>query len=293
MDQPGVAFPGQVSDGEALGRQLGRYRDHPLVVALAERVGGDPATANFADTRVALPCTYVAGLVAAWDTVGPPEGRVPLVIGHSLGEVTAMAYTGALDPYDGLRLICGVGDLGDEQHWRRPSALVAIVGLDAVTVEWHRRNIVAVTGGVLEPSGYNDPRQTVLCGDEAAVDAMVARVRAGVGAARRLPIRGGYHSSLMVEALPRFRASLARLRFRPPRVPLLSTVDGCVRTDAAGLPELLSRWLVLPVRWHEATEAAARLGVRTLWNAGPGDILRRIGRRGGAVEFVEPAGVLS
>ncbi|BCJ56175.1 hypothetical protein Asp14428_76500 [Actinoplanes sp. NBRC 14428] len=214
---------------------------------------------------------------------------MPVAMGHSMGEITAMAYAGAIDPYDGLRLVRSLGEIGDEQYRRRPSALVAVVGLDRDTVEWQRRLVVAESGGVLEPSGFNDRRQTVLCGDERSVDTMVRRVREGVGSARRLQIRGAYHSSLMVEVLQEWEAAVANVRFRPPRVPLLSSVDLCVRADTAGLPELLARWLVLPVRWHEATSAAAERGVAALWDAGPADVLRRIGRRTGAIPFLDRA----
>jgi len=288
---PGVAFPGQISDAEVLGRGLQRRAGHPLVRALEQVIDQDPGSADYTDTRVAQPCTYTLGLIRAWESWGE-DAPLPLAMGHSLGEITAMAFAGAIDPYDGLRLVRALGEVGHEQYLRRPSALVAVVGLDRDTVEWQRRLVVADSGGILEPSGYNDARQTVLCGDERAVTAMVKYVRDGVGSARRLAIRGAYHSSLMVDVLPQWRAAVAATRFRPPRLPLLSSVDLCVRSDTASLPELLGRWLVLPVRWHEATEVAARRGVAALWDAGPADVLRRIGRRTGAIRFVERAGAV-
>lgn len=285
---PAVAFPGQISDAEVLGRGLRQRAGHPLVRALAEILDHDPVTADFTDTRVAQPCTYTLGLIRAWESWGE-DAPLPLAMGHSLGEITAMAFAGAIDPHEGLRLVRALGEVGHEQYLRRPSALIAVIGLDRDTVELQRRLVVAESGGTLEPSGFNDRRQTVLCGDDGAVEAMVRHVREGVGSARRLPIRGAYHSSLMVDVLPQWTAAIAATRFRPPRLPLLSSVDLQVRTDTASLPELLGRWLVLPVRWHEATEVAARRGVRALWDAGPADVLRRIGRRTGVIDFAEQA----
>jgi [acyl-carrier-protein] S-malonyltransferase len=69
----------------------------------------------------------------------------------------------------------------------------------------------------------------------------------------------------------------------------LSTVDVRWRTEPDGLAELLTRWLLLPVRWYDATAELRRRGVTRVVDAGPGDVLRKLGRRDRIVEFAEPA----
>ncbi|MEU5311985.1 ACP S-malonyltransferase [Streptomyces sp. NPDC021562] len=282
----GVAFPGQAIDRRAVDAVLDANGETALVRRLFGRLGVTRAAEiDFADTRAGQPCTYAAGLLSAWRRFGEHADH-PVTLGHSLGEMTALAYAGAIDPLDGLDLMFELGLVGHEQDRERPSRLVVLMGLDPSEVDWVCRLAIADTGGVLEPSGFNGPAQTILCGDAKAAQLAgdLARNRGAV--VRLLPIRGAYHCSLMAEVLPRWRSAVERVRYRDPRVPVVSSVDARRRVTADGLADLLTRWLLLPVRWSDAVAAAGEAGARALWDAGPGDILRDVARRGSAVPFV-------
>ncbi|MEV8638718.1 ACP S-malonyltransferase [Streptosporangium sp. NPDC051023] len=285
-EPPGVAFPGQAVDRRAVDVILDAHRDEPLVRALFDRLDVTRAAEiDFHDTRAGQPCTYVAGLLSVWRRFGS-EADTPVTLGHSLGEMTALAYSGALDPLDGLDLMFTLGEVGHEQDLLRPSKLVVLMGIGVSEVDWACRLAVAETGGVLEPSGFNGPGQIILCGDAKAAQLAgdLAKERGAV--VRMLPIRGAYHCSLMTEVLPRWRSAVERMRFRNPRIPVVSSVDARLRVTADGLAELLTRWLLLPVRWSEAVAAAREAGATALWDAGPGEILRDISRRGSALAFL-------
>jgi malonyl CoA-acyl carrier protein transacylase len=286
---PGVAFPGQVTDRRPVDEVLTAHAGHPLVKRLLRDVLGvdDPRRADFADTRAAQPMTYVAGLLSAARAAGPHPP--PVVLGHSLGEITALAHSGAIGTEEGLGLVAELGRIGERQFRERPSALLAVMGLPADRVELVRRTAVGAVGGALDPSGFNGPRQVVLSGDRETARS-AGRIARGMGATvHELAIRGGYHSPLMAGLLPRWRAAVHALTWAPPRIPVLSTVDARVRTAPDGLPELLVDWLVLPVRWVDAMAAADGMGVSALRDAGPGRVLRKLGRRIGAPRFVDTA----
>jgi len=287
--EPGVAFPGQVTATAKTTRVLLEYRGHPLVEELLQRLAVyRPEAIDLRDTRVAQPSTYVAGLVHAWRLFGE-QPRVPVALGHSLGEITACAFAGALDPIAGLDLVFTLGQVGHSQHSLRPSAVVAVMNLDRETVEWLLRLAVAQAGGVLEVSAYNSPRQTVLCGDVRTVAAAAALARQIGGSTAKLPIRGAYHCSLMAPVLGTWRAAVEALDWRTPRIPLMSTVDNRWRTSAEDLRQLLARWLLLPVRWYDAQVELRRHAVTRLCDAGPGEVLRKLGQNSRVVSFTEPA----
>jgi [acyl-carrier-protein] S-malonyltransferase len=94
----------------------------------------------------------------------------------------------------------------------------------------------------------------------------------------------------MTDLLPRWRSALERVEFRAPRVPIASSVDSRCRTVEDGLAELLTRWLLLPVRWSDAVAAAWDAGADALWDAGPGHILCDISRRGSALSYIGSPG---
>ncbi|MDA2812973.1 ACP S-malonyltransferase [Nocardiopsis sp. RSe5-2] len=281
----GIAFPGQVDDRGPIDALLAEHAAHPLVKRLGEVLGTDDVhAADFADTRVAQPLTYTAGLLSAWHR----PGSAPVAaMGHSLGEITALAYAGALAPEEGLALVRELGEIGERQWSARPSSLTAVMGLDAEGVEWARRTALASRGGFLDVSGYNGPQQTVLSGDASTARAAAAAAEALGATVQVLPIRGAYHSPLLGPHLPRWRAAVRALEWRDPRIPVVSSVDARTRTDRADLPELLTRWLVLPVRWADTMAEARRRGVEALVDAGPGRVLRRLGRRIGPPPFTD------
>ncbi len=291
---PGVVFAGQGSAPSAVLNSLAAHRDHWLVREFAERLPCSIVDGlDLADTRVAQPATYVAGLVAALVSL-PEREAVPLAVGHSLGELTALAYAGVLTPLDGLRLAFERGEICHAVHRRRPGAMAALHGLAPDDAEWLRRQVVAETGGVLDVAAVNGPRQMVLAGDRAAVHALVKRYRSTArGGAVVLSIGGGFHSALMVDALPRWGEALRSLRLEVGRTTVVSCIDGRVHEDPEDFRELLLRALVLPVRWGDVLTEAARIGARTLWEAGPGRSLQRLARGSGEVDFLDsPSGTL-
>jgi [acyl-carrier-protein] S-malonyltransferase len=282
----GVAFPGQVTELRRIRDGLDAHAGHPLVAELFARLGVTRAAdIDLSTTRVAQPCTYAAGLVNALVATGGPE-HVSVALGHSLGEITALAFAGVLDHHDGLDLAFSLGQVGHVQHESRATVLVVLAGLEESVIEWHCRRAVAETGGVLEPSGYNGPRQLVYSGDRKAAEVAATAVSEDSGFARLLEIQGAYHASLMVEVLPDWRRAVESLTFRDPVVPVLSTVDCSWRESAAELQELLVRWLLLPVRWADAVGVAAAHGVPRLWDAGPGQVLAGMARRGSVLGFL-------
>lgn len=282
----GVAFPGQVTEVRHIHDALHAHSGHPLVAELLARLGvSRVADIDLSTTRIAQPCTYVAGLVNALACTGGPE-FASVVLGHSLGEITALAYAGVLSQHDGLALAFELGEVGYEQHRVRTAALVVLAGLDESQIEWHCRQAVAETGGVLEPSGYNGPGQLVYSGDRKAAEVAATAVANSRGFARLLEIQGAYHASLMTEVLSRWRRMVESLSFAEPLVPVISTVDCRWRESAADLKELLVRWLLLPVRWAEGVAVAAAHGVPALWDAGPGQVLAGMARRGSALDFL-------
>lgn len=282
-----IGFPGQGGDWRAGVATLAEHPEHPLVRALADRLG----TATWADldpldTRNAQPVTYVAGLVGA-PAVAPPATPV-VAIGHSLGEITAAAWAGAIDPVDGLDLMVARGRIGHELHQDRPGAMVAVMRWDGAQVEWLRRRVLAEVPGVLEVAVVNSDTQRVLSGDALLVERALELANAEGAVARLLPIGGAYHSPLLVPGVERFDRQVRAAVRRAPRVPLVSSTSPRVHLEAEDLVESLVRSLVLPVDWPAAVAAAAAAGAERLLDAGPGDTLTRLARFLPVLPVLEP-----
>lgn len=285
-DDLAVAFPGQGSKAPAMVSALTRYWEHPLVKEFRSRAAlDDPERVDIRDTRLAQPATYACGLAAAEEILG--GGAEPAaVLGHSLGELTALALAGVLDPGDGLALALRRGEICHGQQGDRPGSMIAVMGTDLSGADWVRRLAIARSGGVLEFAGLNGRRQTVLSGDTRTAESAIAVAGEMEVLAEVLPIGGSFHSPLMAGALEPWRAAVEAVTFRSARVPVVSTVDAQTHRDGDELRELLIRALILPVRWMESTHRLRAEGVTRVWDAGPGETLHKLGRREHVVQFV-------
>lgn len=270
-----MAFPGQGVDPVATVAVLEAHPDHPLVALArdltAAHVAGDaPTPRDLGDTRVAQPCVVAAGLVAA-------EGvdRGPVVVGHSLGEITACAAAGVLDPADAVRLVALRAEVGTRAAAVRPGMMVAVMRLDHDAVEWVRRVAVGRVGGALDVAVVNSERQVVLTGDEETARAALDLAFEAGGKARRLGIGGAFHSPLLVPALDEFEAAVAAAGPRAPEVPVVCST-GPVLTTAEAVAPALAASLVRPVDWPRAVARAVELGAEGVVDAGPGETLRNL-----------------
>ena len=184
-------------------------------------------------------------LTALWRSYGVAPDAV---IGHSMGEVTAAVVAGALSPADGLKVIAIRSRLMSRLAGQ---GAMALLELDAEAT-------VALIAEFPEVSlaGYVSPRQTVVAGPVAGVDAVIAVVSEQGRFARRVNMEVASHTALMDPILPELRAALADLAPELPAIPFFSTV-----VEGATAPLLDAEYWVnnvrQPARLSQAVAAAA------------------------------------
>jgi len=202
-------------------------------------------------------------------------GVVPAVVaGHSLGEYAAAHAAGALGLADAARLVAERDRLMTEAARENPGVMVAVLGASA------REVVEAVEGadGVVVAANFNTPRQTVVSGEEGAVE----RALVGVGGRkRRLDVAGAFHSPLMRKASERMEALLQEVEVRDPAVPMVSGMDGGVLARADDVRLALRGQMLSPVRWVAVVERLAELGVGEMVEAGGGTLVRMLRDFGG------------
>ena len=138
------------------------------------------------------------------------------VIGHSMGEVTAAVVAGALSVVDGLRVIATRSKL---MSTLAGQGAVALLKLDPEATE----ALIASHAGV-SVAGYISPRETVIAGPVAQVDAVVAAVSAQNKFARRVNMEVASHTAFMDPILDELRTALEDLTPEIPTIPFYSTV---------------------------------------------------------------------
>ncbi len=273
-----LAFPGQGGDWQSALATLQADADHPLVAHLAGRLGTNAwERLDPHDTRHAQPVIFAAGLLGIAARLRPGS-EVAMVVGHSLGEITAAAWSGALDPQAGIDLLVERAELAHQAQLQRPGAMASVMRWDRVQVDGLRAEIETDGDGELTVAVVNSPTQHVLSGDAAAVERAVKLANERGGVARALAIGGAFHSPLMASAMGSFRSSVERAGIEAPAVPLIPSTTGLVTVDGAELAEALVASLARPVDWPEAIRTASRAGAQVGIDAGPGDTIVRLAR---------------
>jgi [acyl-carrier-protein] S-malonyltransferase len=265
-----VLFPGQGSQTPEM-RQLVAERRPDLLALAQEVVGADPFARVDDGTRFAQPAIYCASIVS-WEQLVAGGVRPGALVGHSLGEVAALVASDALSAEDGLRLVATRGRLMQESGERSgDGSMLALLGTGAA----ERATEVADPHG-LTVANDNAPNQVVLSGDASAFDDAIATAK-GLGLrARKLPVTGAFHSPAMAAASPEFTAALAAIDFRPPSIPVWSSITVAPFDD---VPARLADALTKPVRWRETVLALHASGIDRFVEAGPGKVLTGLVRR--------------
>jgi [acyl-carrier-protein] S-malonyltransferase len=260
-------FPGQGSQAEDLTETLARLRPDLLELAHAEL--GDNALERAAEsTAYAQPATYCASL-AGWSLLGPEH--VDVLVGHSLGELSALAAAGAVDEAAGLRLVALRGRLME----RAAEEAGGDGGMLALSVSRDVGEALA-RGFGLTVANDNSPDQVVLSGARDWLEVLAEEAgQAGVRT-KLLPIRGAFHSSAMASAREEFADALRRTSIGDPRIPVFSCLSAAPMDDPR---RRLAQALTNPVRWRETLVALRRRGVESFIEVGPGKVLTGLVKR--------------
>jgi [acyl-carrier-protein] S-malonyltransferase len=194
------------------------------------------------------------------------------VAGHSLGEYSALAASGALGLADTTRLLRIRGQAMQKAVPVGVGAMAALLGLEfdaaaAVAAE-------AAQGQVCQAANDNGGGQVVVSGDKAAVERAV-EIAKGKGAKRAmlLPVSAPFHCALMQPAADVMAAALGQVSVKPPVVPVVANVLAKPIQDPAEIVRALVAQVTGTVRWRESVAFMAGAGVTTFYEVGAGKVL--------------------
>jgi [acyl-carrier-protein] S-malonyltransferase len=227
------------------------------------------------DTRNAQLTTFVSSLMVL-DAVERLGIDANYCAGHSLGEYTALAATGALGFQEGVLLVSERAAAMHEAGIAQPGTMAAVLGLDDDQVE------VACNLADAEVwvANFNAPGQVVIAGSFDGVEAASKHARElGAKKVMALPVSGAFHTSFMAAARDRLRDAIAAADIRDAEIPVVSNVDAKPHDQGSEWTALLSAQLASPVRWKQCLQTLAALGVTEFAELGPGGVLTGMAKR--------------
>lgn len=294
-----LLFPGQGAQSVGMGRELAaafptaartfEEADDTLGYALSQ-VAFEGPDERLVRTDICQPA-LVAVSVAAWRVAAEHGLTGDLVMGHSLGEYSALVAAGAIDFPTALSLVAERGAAMQAAADARPGAMAAVLGATDPDVE-----ALCAEAGDVWPANFNCPGQVVVSGTPDGIDRLVAAALEAGHKATRLNVSGAFHSPLVAPAADRLAPALQQWHPAPAVPPFLSTTT-CQIEPPERMHEVLLAQLTAAVRFGEAVQVALDRGATRFIELGVGRVLsglvRRVRRDAATQQVSTPADLAS
>ena len=278
-DHAVALFPGQgsISAGAGIAWHTSRHWDLVGRISAATRVDVDHLLTQASDEELvrtdrAQLATFALSLVG-WGELLDHDVRPRYLLGHSLGEFSALVASGLLSVDEGARLIAVRGSAMAAAAEKREGSMVALMGGD----DGARASLDSLVD--VWVANVNGPGQIVVSGTRESLDDLLARHRElGWRRATALPVGGAFHSPLMAPAQSELDAALDATTWGATDATVVANVDGAAHADPAAWRDLLSRQLTSPIEFLDATLALPD-SVTTTIELPPGNVLTGLTRR--------------
>lgn len=272
-------FPGQGSQYVGMGKEL--YENSEKAKKIFDEIFGyldfDLKTVMFEGPEEKLKETkYTQPAIVAMSIVLTKlleeKGIKPeFVAGHSLGEYSSLGAAGILSESDTVKLTALRGSIMSEVAEKVNGTMAAILGMESSKIE----EVLKSIAGTVEAVNYNEPTQTVIAGEKAAIEEACVKLKeAGAKRALPLPVSGPFHSTLMKPAGDALKDKFADFEFKESPVKFIANTDAEVKTSVEDIKNELYKQTFGPVKWVDTINCLKTNGVDTFYEVGPGKVLK-------------------
>jgi len=259
MKKVAFIFPGQGSQTIGMGKDFFENSDiaKEMISKASSRLGIDfenllfEENENLGKTEFTQPAILLVSSIANAIFKEKCDIKPEFVLGHSLGEFSALVAAGAIDYLDAIELVHKRGLFMTDACSGGGAGMMALVGIDDETVEKvceQQREL----GKKVWPANYNMDGQLVLAGIKADLESLVDVFKeAGAKRAIVLDMSVASHCELLTSAVENLKPYLQEF-LKDEFLAVISNVSTNAYKTKDEAIELLSAQLTSPVKYKQS-----------------------------------------
>lgn len=285
MKKIACMFPGQGSQKVGMGKQL--YEAYEEVRELYKRANEvldkditslmfEGPQEQLTETENAQPALLLSS-VAAYTLFEKEKITPSMVVGHSLGEYSALVVAGAIPVDEALPLVQTRGRLMEKAYPKGKGTMAAVLGMNEDEIQ---PIVEQIDDEIVDVANLNCPGQIVISGSKAGVD-RASELLKEAGARRVLPLNvsGPFHSRLMKEANEDFAKYLDETTISNATIPVYANVTAKPVKQKEEIKQLLLEQLYSPVRFEQSIRNMIDQGIEAFVEVGTGSVLSGLVRK--------------
>lgn len=279
-----VVFPGQGSQktGMPVHSLIGSFPSVDNKTKLIDLINSEDGTslqltANAQPAIVASSYYYWEKLKALFTRT---HTKTNVVLGHSLGEYSALVAANVLSFQDALELTRKRGMAMQEAVPVGVGGMLAVLKTPVEKIE-ALCSEVSTPDSLIEIANYNLPGQIVLSGHLLAIEKIKEKIKEIGGRAILLKVSAPFHSSLMTKAKRSLEQSMREVKFKTNTTSYVPNVNAQVfkpGTDVKVITHHLLEQLDSSVLWYQSLKEVVKEN-SIIIECGPGVVLKNIAKK--------------
>ena len=286
MKKIAFIFPGQGSQSVGMGKDFFENSDiaKEMIEKASQRLGFSfeellfTENENLGKTEFTQPAILLVSSIALAVFKEKCDLQPEFVLGHSLGEFSALVASGAIDYLDAIELVHKRGLFMNEACAGAGAGMMALVGLDDATVESMTKT-QREEGKKIWAANYNLDGQIVVAGIKADLESLVDTYKdAGAKRAIVLDMSVASHCELLNSAVEKLNPFLNDFISSNFTTSVISNVTAEAYNTKEEAIDLLGKQLISPVKYKHSIASKAD-SVDAFIEFGNGAVLKGLNRK--------------